>query len=173
MPSSFSRRPFEHGGDGSPRGVLGRVPLDQPSIRYSHACSQGLGRLRHVRRPSARVGELGSAGPPALNAGCGARQAEVTFVTNKGWESITLLLAPTEVRGHLTQRQRESEFHLPRGVETLQVDHRRRSQPVRLGKATRGRCGEAALAIRRAEKRAVRRRGRIARDAAGGPQRGQ
>jgi AraC-like DNA-binding protein len=47
--------------------------------------------------------------------------AEVTFVTDTGWESITLLLAPTEVRGHLTQRQRESEFHLPRGVETLQV----------------------------------------------------
>ena len=48
--------------------------------------------------------------------------AEATFVTGAGWESITFLLAPTEIRAHLTERQRESEFHLPQGVETLQVD---------------------------------------------------
>jgi AraC family transcriptional regulator, ethanolamine operon transcriptional activator len=47
--------------------------------------------------------------------------AEATFVTDSGWESIAFLLAPSEVRTHLTQRRRESEFRLPKGVETLQV----------------------------------------------------
>ena len=48
--------------------------------------------------------------------------AEVTFVTDAGWESITFLIAPAEVSAHLAARQREREFHLPRGVEMLQVD---------------------------------------------------
>ena len=47
--------------------------------------------------------------------------AEATFVTDTGWESITFLLEPTELRTHLTQRRRESEFRLPQGVETLQA----------------------------------------------------
>lgn len=48
--------------------------------------------------------------------------AEVSFVTSGGWESITFLLSPDDVRAHLMARQRESEFHLPSGVEPLQVD---------------------------------------------------
>lgn len=48
--------------------------------------------------------------------------AEGSFVTSGGWESITFLLSPDDVRAHLTARQRESEFQLPRGVEPLQVD---------------------------------------------------
>ena len=47
--------------------------------------------------------------------------AEATFVTDTGWESITFLLAPAEVRAHLAHRQRGPEFLLPQGVETLQV----------------------------------------------------
>jgi AraC-like DNA-binding protein len=50
--------------------------------------------------------------------------AEVTFVTATGWESISFLLSPAEVVAHLTARRREREFHLPRGVEALQMDSR-------------------------------------------------
>jgi AraC-like DNA-binding protein len=46
--------------------------------------------------------------------------AEATFVTDTGWESISFLLPPTEIRTHLIQRQRVSEFRLPKGAETLQ-----------------------------------------------------
>ena len=50
-----------------------------------------------------------------------APDAEASFVADVGYESITLLLAPDEIRAHLTARQREGEFQVPRGVETLQV----------------------------------------------------
>jgi len=49
-------------------------------------------------------------------------EAEATFVTDAHWESLTFLLAPQEIRAHLTARQRAGTFRLPRGVETLQVD---------------------------------------------------
>jgi AraC-like DNA-binding protein len=52
-------------------------------------------------------------------------EAENIFVTNRGWESITFLVPPDDIRAHLTARGRESEFHLPRGVEPLQVDAER------------------------------------------------
>jgi AraC family transcriptional regulator, ethanolamine operon transcriptional activator len=46
---------------------------------------------------------------------------EARFVVETGWESITVLLPPQEISEHLTARQRESEFRLPRGVEPLRV----------------------------------------------------
>jgi len=51
-----------------------------------------------------------------------APATEATFVADGGWESITFLLPPEDIRAHLTARQRASEFHLPTGVEPLQVD---------------------------------------------------
>jgi AraC family transcriptional regulator, ethanolamine operon transcriptional activator len=48
--------------------------------------------------------------------------AEARFVVDAGWESITFLLPPQEIRAHLTVRQREREFRLPQGVEMLHVD---------------------------------------------------
>jgi transcriptional regulator GlxA family with amidase domain len=51
--------------------------------------------------------------------------AENVFVTNQGWESITFLVPPDDIRAHLTARGRESEFHMPKGVEPLQVDAER------------------------------------------------
>jgi AraC-like DNA-binding protein len=51
-----------------------------------------------------------------------APATEATFVADGGWESITFLLPPGDIRAHLTARQRESEFHLPVGVEPLQVE---------------------------------------------------
>ena len=46
---------------------------------------------------------------------------EVALVTDTGWESVTFLLAPAQISAHLAERRREREFHLPVGVETLQV----------------------------------------------------
>ena len=54
-----------------------------------------------------------------------APEAENTFVTNPDWETITFLLPSEDILAHLTARQRESEFHLPKGVEALQVDTER------------------------------------------------
>jgi AraC-like DNA-binding protein len=48
--------------------------------------------------------------------------AEGRFVVDGGWESITFLLPPQDIRMHLAIRQRESDFRLPHGVEALQVD---------------------------------------------------
>jgi AraC family ethanolamine operon transcriptional activator len=47
---------------------------------------------------------------------------EVAFVTDAGYESITLLLPPADIRAHLRDRRREGDFHSPKGAETLQVD---------------------------------------------------
>ena len=47
---------------------------------------------------------------------------EVVFVTDAGYESITLLLPPADIRAHLRDRRREGDFHLPKGAETLQAD---------------------------------------------------
>jgi AraC-like DNA-binding protein len=47
---------------------------------------------------------------------------EARFVVDAGWESITFLLSPQDVREHLAARQREHEFHMPHGVEALQAD---------------------------------------------------
>ena len=51
-----------------------------------------------------------------------APDVEASFVADAGYESMTFLLPPDEFRAHLTARQREGEFRLPRGVEALQVD---------------------------------------------------
>ena len=52
-------------------------------------------------------------------------EAENILVTNSGWESVSFLVPPDDIRAHLTARGREGEFHLPRGVEPLQVDAER------------------------------------------------
>jgi AraC family transcriptional regulator, ethanolamine operon transcriptional activator len=51
--------------------------------------------------------------------------AEARFVADADWQSITFLLAPQDIRTHLTARRREGEFRLPHGVETLQVNAER------------------------------------------------
>jgi AraC-like DNA-binding protein len=48
--------------------------------------------------------------------------AEARFVVEPGWESMTFLLSPEDVRRHLAARQREHEFRMPHGVEALQAD---------------------------------------------------
>jgi AraC-like DNA-binding protein len=51
--------------------------------------------------------------------------AEATFVTDEGWESIALLVPPQDIGAHLTARRRDSEFRMPNGVETLQANAER------------------------------------------------
>jgi AraC-like DNA-binding protein len=51
-----------------------------------------------------------------------APEAEASFVAEAGYESLTFLLPPEEIRAHLATRQREAEFRVPNGVEALQVD---------------------------------------------------
>ncbi len=45
---------------------------------------------------------------------------EVEFVVAGGYESVSFLLPPDDIRAHLRGRHRENEFHLPNGVELLQ-----------------------------------------------------
>jgi len=49
-------------------------------------------------------------------------ESEAQFVTNDGYESITFMVAPQDIRAHLAARQREGEFRMPHGVEILQAD---------------------------------------------------
>jgi len=54
-----------------------------------------------------------------------APDTENQLVTSSGWESITCLVQPDDIRTHLAARQRGSEFHMPRGVEALRADAER------------------------------------------------
>jgi AraC family transcriptional regulator, ethanolamine operon transcriptional activator len=46
---------------------------------------------------------------------------EVAFVVGAGYESVSLLVSPDEIRTHLRTRHREDEVCIPRGVELLQA----------------------------------------------------
>jgi AraC-like DNA-binding protein len=94
--------------------------------------------LRVRTRTSVRKGLLGyvTFGPQARGTVNGlpvrpglvlatAPESEATFVADGGWESVTFLLPALDIKEHLTARQRESEFRLPRGVEALRVDEER------------------------------------------------
>jgi AraC family transcriptional regulator, ethanolamine operon transcriptional activator len=54
-----------------------------------------------------------------------AAESEVVFVAEAGYQSIAILLPPQDIREHLVARQRDDEFHVPRGIEPLQVDPER------------------------------------------------
>jgi len=47
---------------------------------------------------------------------------EVAIVTDAGYESITLLLPPADIRAHLRDRGREGDFRFPKGAQTLRAD---------------------------------------------------
>jgi AraC-like DNA-binding protein len=49
-------------------------------------------------------------------------ETEIVIVTDVGYESITLLVPPAEIRTHLRDRGREDDFHSPKGAERLQAD---------------------------------------------------
>jgi AraC family transcriptional regulator, ethanolamine operon transcriptional activator len=51
-----------------------------------------------------------------------APETEVQMVTDTGYESITVLVPPADLRAHLRARGRDKDFRLPQGAETLQAD---------------------------------------------------
>lgn len=105
------------------------IRLESATVVYHSA------NLRVRTRTSVRSGLLGylAFGPHAIGTVNGmpvrpglmlavAPDAESIFTTNNGWETVTFLLPPEIILAHLTARQRENEFRLPRGVDVLQVD---------------------------------------------------
>jgi len=48
--------------------------------------------------------------------------AEARFVTEPGWQSITVMVRPQVFKEHLAARDSEGDFRAPCGVETLKVD---------------------------------------------------
>lgn len=47
---------------------------------------------------------------------------EVVFVAEAGYQSVAYFLPPEDIREQLATRQREGEFHFPKGMEPLNVD---------------------------------------------------
>ncbi len=47
---------------------------------------------------------------------------QARFVTEPGWQSVTVMLAARLLREHWLARQPDNALHLPSGLETLQVD---------------------------------------------------
>lgn len=63
-----------------------------------------------------------------------AAETEVVFVAEAGYQDIAILLPPQDIREHLAARQRDDEFHLPRGMEPLQVNPERVRELFEWGK---------------------------------------
>jgi AraC-like DNA-binding protein len=61
-------------------------------------------------------------------------ETEAGFVVNPGYESIATLVRPDDVKAHLTNLERASEFRMPRGVEVLRTDPALARALFRLGK---------------------------------------
>lgn len=51
-----------------------------------------------------------------------AAETEVCFVVQDGWESMTFLMPPDDIIGHLSARGRDGECHIPQQVEILEAD---------------------------------------------------
>jgi AraC-like DNA-binding protein len=49
-------------------------------------------------------------------------ETEAGFIVDAGWESITVLVPPEDIRRHLSARRREGEFRWPHRVETVRAD---------------------------------------------------
>jgi AraC-like DNA-binding protein len=61
-------------------------------------------------------------------------ETEAGFVADPGYESVSLLVPPDDIRDHLSARRREPDFRWPRGVEVLCTDPVRARDLFRLGK---------------------------------------
>jgi AraC-like DNA-binding protein len=51
-----------------------------------------------------------------------AAESEAVFVAEAGYQSLAFLLSEPDFREHLAARQRDDTFHVPHGIEPLQVD---------------------------------------------------
>ena len=59
---------------------------------------------------------------------------QVGFVAEPGYESIALFVRPNGLREHLSARQRQAEFHLPRQVDIVSADPALAQALFKLGK---------------------------------------
>lgn len=99
-----------------------RVMLHSASVRIRSRTSVRNGSLGYVIfGPQTSGAANGLPVRPGLMLAA-PPDAETSFVTDPGWESITLLLPPDDLRAHLAARGRESEHRMPQGVEPLRVD---------------------------------------------------
>lgn len=103
--------------------------LETATVMF-HSCNLRLRTATSVRKdffayvtfgPQAKGTVNGLAVRPGLMLAV-APETEVRFVVDAGWEAIAFLLPPHDINVHLNARQREGEFHIPQGVEALQVD---------------------------------------------------
>jgi AraC-like DNA-binding protein len=60
--------------------------------------------------------------------------AEARFVVEAGWETVSFLVSPEDIRAHLAARGREREFHRPHGIEVLRADAARLCRTFDWGK---------------------------------------
>jgi AraC-like DNA-binding protein len=61
-------------------------------------------------------------------------ETAAAFVVEPGWESITVMVRPDDLRAHLAARRREDEFHEPDGVEVLHASPDRGGALFRMGR---------------------------------------
>jgi len=61
-------------------------------------------------------------------------ETEAGFVAEPGYESVTLLVPPNDIRAHLSARQRDGELRWPQGIEVLRTDPARARALFVLGK---------------------------------------
>jgi AraC family ethanolamine operon transcriptional activator len=64
----------------------------------------------------------------------GAPATEGRFVVDAGFEDVTLLVHPQDIKDHLVARGREGDFRMPRGVELLHVNAEKVRDLYGLGK---------------------------------------
>lgn len=97
------------------------VVYHSSNLRIATRTSVHKGMLAYVTFGAQAKGTVnGLAVRPGLMLAA-APDAEARFVVDPGWESITFMLPPEDVRGHLAIRQRKSEFVMPQGVGALEV----------------------------------------------------
>ncbi|RLJ65227.1 helix-turn-helix domain-containing protein [Sulfurisoma sediminicola] len=97
------------------------VMFHSSNLRLRTATSVRKDLLAYVTfGPQARGTVNGLAVRPGLMLAV-APETEVRFVVDAGWEAIAFLLPPQDISAHLNARQREGAFHIPQGVETLQI----------------------------------------------------
>ncbi|MCK7491612.1 MAG: hypothetical protein MZW92_07900, partial [Comamonadaceae bacterium] len=104
--------------------TCGRLPFGEPSSprpapASARACSA---TSPSARRRSGTVERV--AGSPRPDAGRGAGSGGHLRRRRRTGRALRFLLPPQDIRAHLTARQRESEFHLPQGVEAAAGRHR-------------------------------------------------
>lgn len=105
------------------------VRVDDAAVVY-HSANQRVRSITSVRREFLAYVVFGQQVKGTMNGfpvGPGVMlaaepEAEARFVTEPGWQSITVMVRPQVFKEHLTARNSEGDFRAPCGVQTLKVD---------------------------------------------------